>query len=146
MKRLAVLMALALATLSPVAVTGHDPDVCGTGSGVDDVRVDLYDGLNITGTVLDTWCYNGNANGGIGEFRDLGSNWDDRTESLSIRYIPSQGNGAMLVSLVNTDPIEDHVLAYWCVDSYPNHYHINLALADRNKADRVTVWEFGSSC
>jgi hypothetical protein len=144
MKRLAIPFALLIMLLVPTATPAHDPDVCGSS---DDVRVDLYDGLNITGTVLDTWCYNGNANGGTGEVRDLGSNWDDRTESLSIRYIPATGDGPMIVSLNNTDPIEDHVLAYWCIDSFPNHLHVNLALADRNKTDRVMVWDAGgSSC
>lgn len=137
-----------LVAMLPNPSVAHDPSICeGGAQHITDVRVDLYDDIGITGPLIDTNCYNGNANGGNGVARDLLACCDDRTESLSIRYVPSQGDGPMLVSLVNTDPVEDHVLAFWCIDSNPNHFHINLATIDQNKTDRVTVAEAGgSSC
>lgn len=142
---LTALAVLALALLAPTAPTvAHDPSFCEGGpTSATDVRVDSFDFSDLTG-LLDTTCFNGNANGGAGEVRNFTGAAEDDLNSASMRYIGSQGNGAMLVIFVDTDTSPDNLRTF-CLDNTDarNHYHWTAGTDFKNKVDKIHVEEAG---
>jgi hypothetical protein len=136
----------AILALVPTASVAHEPGVCSEGIHISaDVRIDAYDNDDLTGQIGGTRCFNGNANGGSGETWTLSTTNDDRIESTAVRYISSQGNGAMSVLWIDTDPSPDVVLTTMCIDDNPNHIHVYHSAGNDNRTDRIIVWSAGSA-